>query len=198
MTRIIQAYGSPRGGIGDVLSIAVPGAVTGGSPPITYTNQWQVNGVSVPNATGDTFTVLDEHLGRRITCVTTATDNFGRRLILAPSNEILIGKPGAMFKPQEPCPKPTRKVCCPTAPPLLDEPPKEEIPCEPAKVALRKSLAAAQGKTTRKPVATPDRRAAPAQRPAVSPQSTPSIAQIKREMRKAGGCRSCGGRRRRS
>ena len=190
MTRIIQAYGSPRGGIGDVLSIAVPGAVTGGSPPITYTNQWQVNGVSVPNATGDTFTVLDEHLGRRITCVTTATDNFGRRLILAPSNEILIGKPGAMFKPQEPCPKPTRKVCCPTAPPLLDEPPKEEIPCEPAKVALRKSLAAAQGKTIKKPVAT--------KRPAASQQSTPSIAQIKREMRKAGGCRSCGGRRRRS
>jgi len=197
MTRIIQAYGSPRGGIGDVLSIAVPGAVTGGSPPITYTNQWQVNGVNVPNATGDTFTVLDEHLGRRITCVTTATDNFGRRLILAPSNEVLIGRPGPMFKPEEPCPEPTRKVCCPTAPPLLDEPPKD--PCEPATTVLRRNLAAAQGKPApKKPVAAPAKRATTAKRPAAKKQSTPSIAQIKREMRKAGGCRSCGGRRRRS
>ena len=189
MTRIIQAYGSPRCGIGDVLSIAVPGRVDGGSPPITYTNQWHLNGLAIAGATQDTFTVREGDLGKRVTCVTTATDVFGRQLILAPSNEILIGRPGPMFRPEEPCPEPTRKVCCPTAPPLLDEPPKD--PCEPATTVLRRELAAAQGKPApKKPVA--------AKRPAAKKQSTPSIAQIKREMRKAGGCRSCGGRRRRS
>ena len=196
MTRIIQAYGSPRGGIGDVLSIAVPGRVQGGSPPITYTNQWHLDGLAIAGATQDTFTVRDGDLGKRITCVTTATDAFGRTLILAPSNEILIGKPGAMFRPEEPCPPPKREVCCPTAPPLLDKPPEHKEPCEPAATALRKSIASAQGKPAKKPVAAPAQRAATAQRPAASKQSTPSIAQIKREMRKAGGCRSCGGRRR--
>lgn len=163
MTRIIQAYGSPRAKVGDVLSIAVAGRVDGGSPPITYTNQWHVEGRPINGETGETFTVREQDNGKRITCVTTAIDGIGRRLILAPSNEILINPPARGPEGPGQCP-PKREYTCPETPPIE----KRAKPQPKTKTAKPKPKAKAQ----------------------------PSPDQIKREMRKAGGCRSCGGRRR--
>ena len=168
MTRIIQAYGSPRAAVGDVLTIAVAGQVDGGMPPITYENQWCQDGVPIKDAKGDTFTIRDTDLGKRITCVTTAIDGMGRILVLAPSNEVLCGKqPRGMAGPGQCPPKP--KICCPTQP-------SGETPVRPEPQAKAK----AAPKTKAKP----------------KPKAKPTSEQIRREMRKAGGCRSCGGRRR--
>lgn len=163
MTRIIQAYGSPHAKAGDVLSIAVEGKVSGGMPPVTYANQWHRDGLPIKGETQDTYTVVSADDGKRITCVTTATDAIGRQLVLAPSNEILINRPARGKEGTRPCP-PQEKKDCPTAPDLGRSAPAKNAQAKPAKKAAAKSK--------------------------------PSSEQIKREMRKAGGCRSCGGRRR--
>ena len=175
MTRIVQAYGSPRAKVGDVLSIAVAGEVHGGVPPITYTNQWHANGRPIEGAVEQTFQVREHDDRKRITCVTTATDSVGRSLILRPSNEILVGQKlrgeeGSRDCAPIPC-KPEPQPC-PTAPALRKRCPEKKP----------------QVKTgPKKPVA----------KPKMANRKTPSPEQIRREMRKAGGCRSCAERARR-
>ena len=172
MTRIIQAYGSPPAKAGDILSIAVEGKVAGGMPPVTYSNQWHRDGLPIKGETADRYTVVSADDGKRITCVTTATDAIGRKLVLAPSNEVLINRPARGKEGTRPCP-PVEKKECAKAPEIE----KKAAAASSPKTQKAKTQGA---KASAKPVA----------------KAKPSSEQIRREMRKAGGCRSCGGRRR--
>ena len=157
MTRITSAQGPIRTAVGETLSIAIPGKIEGGQPPITYTQQWHVDERPVKGETGETFLVRAQDDRKKITCVTTATDAIGRILILKPSNEIFVGLPQRGASGPGQCP-PRIKKECPTAPPI----------------EKRAQVAKASYIPTPKPA-----------------KAKPTQAQIRAEMRKAGGCRSC-------
>ena len=115
MTRIISPTGPIRANAGEVIRIAVAGKVSGGQPPITYSQQWHVEGRPVSGETGETFTVREQDDRKRITCVTTATDAIGRVLVLAASNEIFVGQMERGPSGTRPCP-PVSKPVCPEPP----------------------------------------------------------------------------------
>ena len=117
MTRIISPTGPIRANAGEVIRIAVAGKVSGGQPPITYSQQWHVEGRPVSGETGETFTVREQDDRKRITCVTTATDAIGRVLVLAASNEIFVGQMQRGPSGTRPCP-PVSKPVCPEPPEL--------------------------------------------------------------------------------
>lgn len=48
-----------------------------GSAPITYTYQWQLDGVDIAGATAKTLLVLAAMVGQALRCVVTATNQFG-------------------------------------------------------------------------------------------------------------------------
>ena len=139
MTRITSALGPVRAAVGEELRIAVPGKIEGGQPPITYTQQWHVNGRKITGETGDTFIVRAQDDRKKITCITTATDAIGRGLILKPSNEIFIGERQRGPQGSRDCP-PRQKVECPEAPPIQ----KRAKPAKTAPQAKPKKLSTAQ------------------------------------------------------
>ena len=170
MTRITAQNGYQWTSVGEQLRIAVPGKIEGGQPPITYTQQWHVNGRPVKGETSAYFTVREQDDLKEITCITTATDAIGRVLVLKPSNSILVGK-------NERC-KPPARVC----------PPKPEPNCPEAPEIERRNR-----QQPSKPVSrTRKGGTAPVAKPSAVAKQKPSPAQLRREMEKArGGCKSC-------
>ena len=143
MTRITSAFGPIRAAVGDELSIAVPGKVDGGQPPIAYSQQWHVNGRKIDGETGDVFVVRAQDDRKKITCVTTATDAIGRVLVLAPSNEIFIGQKQRKPEPDRICP-PKQQPECPETPPIA----KRTATAKPAKAVPQKKKTSANPSAT--------------------------------------------------
>jgi len=48
-----------------------------GTGTITYTYQWQRTGVDIPSATSSTYTLVQDDVGSRISCVVTGTNSYG-------------------------------------------------------------------------------------------------------------------------
>lgn len=73
--------------VGILLKVTDNGTWTG-ALPITFTYQWQINGIDIAGATNDEYTIVLSDSGQQITCVVTATNIAGS--VSATSNTITI------------------------------------------------------------------------------------------------------------
>jgi hypothetical protein len=75
-------------------------------PPPTLTHQWQRDNTDIPSATKNTYTIVQDDVGKQITCVETATNSEGG-VTTTPSNPTTpVVDPGAPPPPPPPPPPP--------------------------------------------------------------------------------------------
>jgi hypothetical protein len=73
--------------VGILLKVTDNGTWTG-TMPITFTYQWQSNGIDIAGETNDEYTIVLSDSGQQITCVVTATNISGSTSAI--SNDITV------------------------------------------------------------------------------------------------------------